>query len=72
MKVKQLINRLQKMNQNDEVLLTDADNGEWGEQIQVIDVRRVIDNEARNGQRRVVVITTKEYGYDCFEFINEV
>ena len=71
MKVRTLIAKLKKLNQNDEVLLSDSDVGEYGSQIEVVDVRRVYDNDARNGERRVAVITCEEYGGYCYDFIDE-
>ncbi len=71
MNVDQLLSKLQQLDKTDEVLVTDADMGEYGSQIERIDIRRIYDNGAEGGERRVVVITMKEYGNREFEFINE-
>jgi len=69
MKAKDLIKKLQKLDANDKVLLAPYDC-EYGSQIDSVSVRRVYDNDARNGERRVALIKMMDYGAgEDFEFI---
>ena len=74
MKVKQLIKILQKLPQNDEVLAREYeayDESEVCAGIHSIEPRRIYDNDTKMGDRRVVLITIKEYGEEEFELIEE-
>lgn len=68
MNVEQIIAELQKLPAKDEVIISLA-GGETGCQLEYVTVRRVYDNDAKSGDRRVVVIMLKPYGEDEYEFI---
>lgn len=53
-----------------EVLVTDSDVGEVGAEVDRVGIRRIFDNDAPEGERRVVVLHMKHYGEDVHEFID--
>ncbi len=54
-----------------EVLITDSDVGEVGAEVNRVEIRRIFDNDAPEGERQVVVLVTKEYGEEVHEFISD-
>lgn len=70
MKVKHLIAKLQKLGQNDEVMFGGITD--YIEPLKSVQVRRVYDNDTKNGERRVVLLNGFDYGdAETFEIINE-